>query len=214
MSSLSLVERVVRRAVVQTSLLAFLLIGRTTRIEAAELRISAGAFERFVASQFFTTAHQRHYLSGDENSRCEYAYLESPRAAMRGGRILMTVGLRARKAAEIAGNCVGPGDSRDITFSALPFFENGSLGLKDIQLEAISGLSFPAAEGLIGGFIKGAVPSSFHYDFRSDLQKGISTVGAPQGVRLSLPEFVVRSIRAESNVVVCTFDFAFEVVPR
>ncbi len=181
---------------------------------AAELRISAGALERFVGSQFFTTAHQRHYLSGDENSRCDYAYLESPRAAVRGGRIFMTVGLRARKATEIAGNCIGPGDSRDITFSAQPFFDNSGLGLKDIQLEAISGLSFPGAEALIGGFIKKDMPSDFRYDFRSDLQKGIATLGAPQGVRLSLPEFVVHSISAEANIVICTFDFRFEVSPR
>jgi hypothetical protein len=162
----------------------------------------------------FTTEHHRHYISGDEKSKCDYAYLETPRAVARSGRIFMTVGLRTRKAAEFAGNCVGPGDSRDITFSALPLFDNGALGLKDIQMEAVSGLAFPGAESLIRTFIGGGIPSSFRYDFRSDLQNAIATAGAPQGVRLSLPEFAVRSISAEANQVVCTFDFVFSVTPR
>jgi hypothetical protein len=190
------------------------LLDATQGLKAAELRIDAAAIERVVTSQFFTTAHQRHYVSGDENSKCDYAYLESPRTSARNGRIFMTVGLRARKAAEIGGTCVGPGDSRDVTFSALPIFDNGALGLKDIQLEAMSGLNFPGAQGLVRAFVKDSIPSTFRYDFRSDLQNAIAAAGAPQGIRLSLAEFSVRAIRAEANSVVCSFDFAFAVTRR
>jgi hypothetical protein len=190
------------------------LIAVTHGLRAAEVRITAGAIERVVVTQFFTTAHQRHYLSGDENSKCDYAYLESPRATVRNGRIFMTVGLRARKATEVFGNCVGPGDSRDVTFSALPFFDNGALGLKEIQFDSISGLSFPGAENLIRSFLGTSVPSSFRYDFRADLQNSLAAAGTPQGVRLSLAEFTVRGIRADANVIVCSFDFAISATPR
>jgi hypothetical protein len=42
------------------------LIVLTTHLHAAEVRISTAAIERVIAAQFFSTAHQRHYLSGDE----------------------------------------------------------------------------------------------------------------------------------------------------
>ena len=143
-----------------------------------------------------------------------YAYLESPRATARNGRIFMTVGLHARKATEVFGNCVGPGDSRDITFSALPFFDNGVLGLKDIQVEIVSGLNFPGAENLIRAFVKESIPSTFRYDFRSDVQNAIAAAGAPQGVRPGLAEFTVRAIRADANLNCMQFDFVFSVAPR
>lgn len=186
----------------------------TTSADAGELRIATSAIERIIVSQFFTTAHQRRYLAGEESSKCDYAYLESPRVAARDGRIFITVGLRARKATEILGNCVGPSDSRDVTFSAVPFFGNGALGLKEIQLEAIAGLNFPGAEGLIRSFARDSVPSTFRYEFQSDLQNGLSTAGAAQGVRLGLTEFTVRAVKSEANWVVCVFDFAFSVTSR
>jgi hypothetical protein len=135
-------------------------------------------------------------------------------ALARNGRIFMTVGLGARKATEVFGNCVGPGDSRDVTFSALPFFDNGVLGLKDIQVEIISGLNFPGAENLIRTFVKESIPSTFRYDFRSEVQNAIAAAAAPQGVRLGLAEFTVQASRADANLIVCSFDFAFSVAPR
>ena len=200
------------RSSILARLIGFIVL--TSDLHAAEVRISTAAIERVITAQFFSTAHQRHYLSGDENSKCDYAYLESPRAAARNGRIFMTVGLRARKATEAFGSCVGPGDSRDVTFSAAPFFDNGALGLKDIQLESISGLNFPGAEGLVRGFLGNSVPSTFRYDFRTDLQNSLAAAGAPQGLRLSLAGFTVRGIQTDANAIVCSFDFAISVTPR
>lgn len=202
----------VRRSRILFQLVSLVAISHSLR--AAEVRITTGAIERVISTQFFTTAHQRHYLSGDENSKCDYAYLESPRATARNGRIFATVGLRTRKATEVFGNCVGPGDSRDITLSALPFFDNGALGLKDIQVDSISGLNFPGAENLIRSFLGNSLPSTFRYDFRADLQNSLATAGASQGVRLSLAEFTVRGIRADANLIVCSFDFAIAAAPR
>lgn len=78
----------------------------------------------------------------------------------------------------------------------------------------MSGLNFPAAENLIRSFLGNSVPRSFRYDFRADLQNSLATAGAPQGVRLSLAEFTGRGIRADTNVIICSFDFAISATPR
>lgn len=127
----------VRRSLTLAQLISFIAVAPVLR--AAEVRITTGAIERVVTVQFFATAHQRHYLSGDENGKCDYAYLESPWAAARNGRIFMTVGLRARKATEAFGNCVGPGDSRDVTLSALPFSITAHWGLRTFSLIGCQG---------------------------------------------------------------------------
>src|SRR5258706_13558726 len=79
---------------------------------AAELELRYAALQRIIAEQVFTQ-EGRHYVRGNKTTRCQYAYLESPRIGADGERLRVTAQFSGRSALDMFSRCVGMGDSFD-----------------------------------------------------------------------------------------------------
>jgi hypothetical protein len=100
---------------------------------AAELELRYGALERIIAEQLFTQDGRR-YVRGNRNTRCQFAYLETPHIEGRDGRLRVTARFSGRTAVDLFNRCVGVGDSFDLSLTALPFPRDGAIALKDVQV--------------------------------------------------------------------------------
>src|SRR5262245_11283414 len=100
---------------------------------AAELELRFAALERLIGDQLFTQ-DGRHYVRGDQTTRCKYAYLESPHVGADGTRLRVAARFSGRSALDVFGRCMGMGDSFDLTLTASPVVRDGALAFDGVQI--------------------------------------------------------------------------------
>src|SRR5437879_1114264 len=97
---------------------------------AADLELRYSALERIIADQMFTQEGKR-WVRGDATTKCQFAYLESPRLGAEDLRLRVTARFSGRSALDVFGRCVGLGDSFDLNLTALPVAKSGAISLQD-----------------------------------------------------------------------------------
>lgn len=169
---------------------------------AATVSLHSSAIDTALYAQVFTQEGKR-VLSGALRT-CAYAYVESPRTRLHGGRLFLKVHFAARAAAPVQGNCVGTGDAFDIVVSARPYFKGTVLGLEDFRLEEGKEAYRPLLEILVVQ----AIPFGLHLDLREEVAKMLRDPRAPYQV--SVPSVTVQSVSAEDDVLSVGIDFQVE----
>ena len=144
-----------------------LLVVLAASVPAAEIELRYGAVERVLAGQFFTQ-EGRLYVRGTKDSRCKFAFLESPRVGAHDGRLQITARFSGRSALDMFGHCVGLGDSFDFTMQATPIVRNGAMGLADVSI------SVPRDSYYIRR-VRQALGASFARDFKIEVRDRKST---------------------------------------
>ncbi len=99
----------------------------------AEIELRFAALERVIAAQLFTQ-DGRHYVRGNEKTRCQFAYLEAPHIDSDQGRLRVRARFSGRSAFSVMKGCVGLGDSFDLTLTAMPAVRNGAIVLRDVNV--------------------------------------------------------------------------------
>ena len=121
----------------RTPLAASLLVVATLHApavsRAAEITLSHTALER-VVWQVLLTEGGRGYFQGGPEDTCLYAFVQEPKATGRDGRLNISFVFSGRAGAEVAGRCVGPGDTFDIVVSGVPALAGGELYLDDLSV--------------------------------------------------------------------------------
>jgi len=100
---------------------------------AADIEMRFAALERIIAAQLFTQ-DGRHYVRGNEKTRCQFAYLEAPHIDSDHGRLRVRARFSGRSAMVVMKGCVGLGDSFDLTITGLPAVHNGAIILHDVNV--------------------------------------------------------------------------------
>ena len=80
---------------------------------AAEITLSHAALER-VVWQVLLTEGGRGYFEGGPEETCRYAFVQEPKVTGASGRLRVRFLFSGRAGAEVAGRCVGPGDTFDL----------------------------------------------------------------------------------------------------
>ena len=111
-----------------------LLLAAAAQVSAVEIQVRYAALERILASQVFTQDGRR-YVKGDAKTRCSFAYLEHPELRGDNGRLSLKARFTGRSALDVFGRCIGMGDSFDVYITAVPYYHNQSIGLKDVRVE-------------------------------------------------------------------------------
>ena len=78
------------------------------------LELRYAAIERVIADQLFSQ-DGRLYVRGNKNTKCKFAYLDSPHIGSVDGRLRISARFSGRTALDMMGGCVGLGDSFDFT---------------------------------------------------------------------------------------------------
>ena len=103
--------------------------------EAAEVTLSHAALER-VIWQVLLTEGGRGYFEGGPEDTCRFAFVQEPKVTAAGGRLRIRFLFSGRAGAEVAGRCVGPGDTFEIFVSGVPALAAGEAQTLRFELPA------------------------------------------------------------------------------
>ena len=101
----------------------------------SEITIQNTAMQRMLMDEVFVDRGKYHLM---RQSRCQFAYLESPAVVISRGRVRIKSRLTGQVGMEVAGKCAGTGDAFDVTVSGRPYFSGENLGVTDIRVEEVS----------------------------------------------------------------------------
>src|SRR3954470_6648535 len=122
----------IRHGVTYCKWMAMLLMAAYSA-KAVELRIHHSVIKKILAEQVFTD-DGRKYVKANRAAKCTYAYLEHPEIGEEHGRLKIRARFSGRSARDFFGRCIGLGDSFLVSITAVPFYENGFIRLKDVKV--------------------------------------------------------------------------------
>jgi hypothetical protein len=174
----------------------------------AELAIHFTAIRQILAQLVFTQ-DGRKYLRGTPATKCNYAYLEDPQISGGNGVLRVNARFSGRSALDVFGKCIGLGDSFEASIAALPYYQDGRLRLKDIQV---------VGKGRDGVYIRRvcsalaeSLRTQFSYRLLDEAKLILERKQEGTSYNQELVRFQVSSVRVASDAVVLTLDFALAV---
>jgi hypothetical protein len=180
---------------------------------AAELEIHYTAIQRILAQEVFTQDGRR-YVRGSPAAKCSFAYLEHPELRGDNGRLSLKARFTGRAALDVLGRCIGLGDSFDAYITAVPYYHNQSIGLKDVRVEGRAPQGTPRT-GYYVRRVCAALGDSLRRQFEyrvGDQARRILEQTAPQtAYRQELLDFSVPQIRVMPDALIVTVDFRLAV---
>lgn len=191
---------------VSLALVAWLL-GCAGQGRAADIELKFAALERLIAAQMFTQ-DGRHYVRGNKNTHCQYAYLETPHIDGDGGRLRIRARFSGRSALDLFNRCVGLGDSFDLTITAVPTVRDNAIGLRDVNI------STPRDSYYISR-VRVAMAQTIAKDFKlpvRDQAKQLLEQQEPGATfKRELADFSLNEIRVTPDAIVLVVEFKLVV---
>ena len=191
-------------------ILSLILCGLMLQGSAAgtELAIHFTAIRK-ILTQLVFTQDGRKYVRGTPTTKCNYAYLEEPQISGDSGMLRVKARFSGRSALDVFGKCIGLGDSFEASITALPYYQDGVLRLKDVQV---------VGKGRYGFYIRrvcSALAKSLRTQFSYRLLDHAKLILGRKQEGVSYSQEVVRfhvpSVRVTSDAVVLTLDFELAV---
>ena len=190
-----------------------LLLLSVSGARAAELEIHYTAIQKILAQEVFTQDGRR-YVRGGPAAKCSFAYLEHPELRGDNGRLVLKARFTGRSALDVFGRCIGLGDSFDVYITALPYYHNQSIGLKDVRVEGRAPQGAPRT-----GYYVRRVCAALGDSLRKQFEYGVGEQAkrlleqtAPGAVyRHELLDFSVPQIRVMPDTLIVTLDFRLAV---
>lgn len=178
---------------------------------ATELEVRYGVIEKLLADQLFSQ-DGRLYVRGNKTTKCQFAYLESPRLGSANGKLRVTARFSGRTALDMFGRCIGLGDSFDLTLAASPAVKNGALALTDVNI------STPRDSYYIRK-VRQALTASFAKDFKIEirdparrlLEQTSPAGGAKSSYQQELQRFDLTGVVVQPDALVLVIDFRLVV---
>lgn len=168
---------------------------------ASEIAIQNTAIEKMLMEELFIDRGRYNLL---QETRCQYAYLDSPTVAISQGRVRIKVRLSGKLALEVGDQCVGSGsDVVRLTVSGKPTFAGEKIGLTDIRVDEVSNEAYRV---LLQQFLESAVPRAVSIDVRQGLQRILADRQAK--VEVTVSQLSVTELTAENNVLRALLTFA------
>ncbi len=189
-------------------LLALSLAGLAAPAGAVELTLTYGALERVIWARLLTQGG-RYYLEGSSTDDCRYALVQEPKVSAQGNRLAVRFVFSGRAAARVAGRCVGPGDTLEVTASGLPRYEAGEIRLADLRLSAPESGYFK----LVAPLLQSRLRERLSYPLRAELEQalGAAAVAAGSPLRPRLVSLGVGSILVEAQRLRLSVDLSLAV---
>jgi hypothetical protein len=168
---------------------------------ASEIAVQNTAIEKMLMEELFIDRGRYNLLA---ETRCQFAYLDSPSVAMSEGRVRIKVRLSGKLALEVGDQCVGGGsDVVRLTVSGKPTYAGEKIGLSDIRVDDVSNEAYRV---LLQQFLESAVPRAVSIDVREGLQRVLADRQAKIEVKVS--QLSVTELTAENNVLHATLTFS------
>jgi hypothetical protein len=173
---------------------------------AAELELRYAALERILAEQAFSPEGRR-YVRGTPQTKCQFAYLESPHLSADGERLRVNARFSGRSALDVFGKCMGLGDSFDFTVTAMPAARDGAIVLNDVQVSS-------AKDSFYIRRVRSALSQSFRRDFKievKDQARKLLEHSTTTSYQRELSAFDLQQVRVAADALVLVVDFRLVV---
>lgn len=166
----------------------------TLPASAGELSIPYAAIERLLVSGLLTEGG-RLYLEGTPADTCRYAFVQEPKVSGAAGRISIRFVFSGRAGASVAGRCVGPGDTLELTASGVPAYAGGELLLQRLRLDARDSAYFK----LVAGLLRSQLERRLRLPVRARLEEALALASAATAVRFTLSAFDVPTLAVDQE---------------
>ena len=173
---------------------------------AAEITLSHAALER-VVWQVLLTEGGRGYFEGGPEETCRYAFVQEPKVTGASGRLRVRFLFSGRAGAEVAGRCVGPGDTFDLVVSGVPALSRGEFYLEDLRVEAPDTAYFR----LVRNLVESQLRQRLRYPLKQDLDSIAATLGAPAGFTISFPRLEMSGVQVDDSALRVSIDLGLDI---
>ncbi len=167
----------------------------------SEIAIQNTAIEKMLMEELFIDRGRYNLL---QETRCQYAYLDSPSVTISQGRVHIKVRLSGKLAVEVGEQCVGGGsDVIRLTVSGKPTYAGEKIGLTDIRVDEVSNEAYRM---LLQQFLESAVPRAVNINVREGLQRVLADRQAR--VEVTVNQLSVTELIAENNILHASLTFS------
>lgn len=188
--------------------MAFLLLPMIGLGAGAELQIQYSALQAALAEQMFA-AEGRYWVRGDLKSPCSFAYIENPSiGGNEAGKLVIRTKFAGRNAANLFGFCLGPGDAFELIILATPYYQDGSIRLKDVEVESPRETYYSHR---VRDAVRATLPKKFDYKAADEARRILERETAGKPFQHQLKDFQISQIRVTPEAVVLNVDFTLIV---
>jgi len=167
----------------------------------SEISIQNTAIEKMLIEELFIDRGRYDLL---QETRCQYAYLDSPSVTISQGRVRIKVRLSGKLAVEVGEQCVGgSSDVVRLTVSGKPTYAGEKIGLTDIRVDEVSNEAYRM---LLQQFLESAVPRAVNINVREGLQRVLADLQAK--VEVTVSQLSVTELIAENNILHALLTFS------
>ena len=167
----------------------------------SEISIQNTAIEKMLMEELFIDRGRYNLL---QETRCQYAYLDSPSVTISQGRVRIKVRLSGKLAVEVGEQCVGgSSDVVRLTVSGKPTYAGEKIGLTDIRVDEVSNEAYRM---LLQQFLASAVPRAVNINVREGLQRVLADRQAK--VEVTVSQLSVTELIAENNILHALLTFS------
>ncbi len=173
-----------------------------------ELLVQYSAIQKVMARQMFGESG-RMYVKGTPETRCSFAYLESPVLAEAAGRIEIRAKFSGKNAASFFGKCIGFGDMFDMRIMASPYYDSGLIRLKDVEVETAGRDSIYSRK--VRAAITENLSRKFEYKVADEARRILERPQSGEPYKQQLQNFQVSQIRVTPAGLLLTLEFTLVV---
>ncbi len=166
----------------------------------SEVTIRNTAIQKMLMDQVFVDGGKYILM---RQSRCQFAYLESPLVVISRGRVRIRSRLTGLLGTEVSGKCTGTGDAFDVTVSGRPYFSGENLGLTEIRVDDVSNELYRI---VLQQFLDFALPKALEINLLEGLQRVIADNRSSYEVNVS--KLSLTDLTAENNQIHANLSFA------
>jgi hypothetical protein len=189
---------------------AILILACAQRAAAAgvELQIYHSVLQKLLSQQVFTD-EGRKYVRASRAAKCSYAYLENPEIGSENGRLKIRARFSGRSAKDIFGRCIGLGDSFVVAVTATPYFRDGYIALKDLNVQSEGKDSYYIRK--VRAALAESLSGDFRYDVTGDAKRILEQKIDKAPYHQELSNFRVTQIRVNPESMTLVLEFTLAV---
>jgi len=175
---------------------------------AVQLQIQHSVIKKILAEQVFTD-DGRKYVKASRAAKCTYAYLENPGIDSLNGKLRIRARFSGRSATSFFGQCIGLGDSFAAAITATPYYRDGAIYFKDVEVRSEDRDSFYIRK--VRAAIAQTITQQFAYRVIDDAKKILEERRDKSPFIQEMKTFSVSQIKVTDAAVVLTLDFTLIV---
>lgn len=166
------------------------------------------AIQKVLAQQMFGEEGKL-YVKGTPTNHCSFAYLENPMLAGADGNIEIRAHFSGKNATSFFGRCWGMGDTFDLRVIAVPYFVDGLIRLRNVNVETAGRDTFYARK--VREHIIADLPKKFEYRVTDEAKRILERKPSNEPYQQQLQNFQVSQIKVTPEALVLWLEFTLIV---